>query len=111
MQKEAKEKRKAAQLAMAAMISKSNEVKALGKSPDNLTIAQIKTLLAPLKRKGDKALPTKKDELLTRLREWESRDPLAVAVANEAEAETEARGDESEDSQNEANEFGAVQSI
>ena len=110
-QKEADKKRKAVQLAMAAMISKSNEVKALGKSPDNWTIAQIKTVLAPLKRKGDKALPTKKNELLTRLREWESRDPLAVAVANEAEAETEARGGESENSQNEANEFGAVQSI
>ena len=69
---------------MAAMISKANEIKSLGKSPDKLTIAQIKILLSPLKRKDDKAIPSKKDELLTRLKEWEGRAPLMVAVANEA---------------------------
>ena len=45
---------------MADMVKKANGVKALGKEADALTIAQIKILLAPLKRKGDKALPTKK---------------------------------------------------
>ena len=73
-----KKKSEAARLAMAELAQKAAEVKALGNTPDKLTITQIKTLLAPLKRKGDKALPTRKNELLTRLREWESREPLSA---------------------------------
>ena len=33
-------------------------VKALDKESSQLSVAQLKTLLAPLKRKGDKAIPT-----------------------------------------------------
>ena len=53
-------------------------VKALGKESSQLSVAQLKTLLAPLKCKGDKAIPTRKADLLTRLMEWESRGGLLV---------------------------------
>ena len=111
MKKKAQEKSRAAQLAMAGMTAKANEVKALGKSPNQLTVAQIKILLAPLKRKGDSALPTKKDELLTRLKEWENRAPLMAVVPNEAAMEPESRTNEDKDSEDEADYFGAVESI
>ena len=98
-------------LALVALIAKANEIRSLGKSPDKLTVAQIKVLLAPLKRRGDKALPSKKIELLTRLTEWEERAPLleeaeidavvaegkeqeqAAAAANDTESESEEFGE------------------
>ena len=57
---------------------KANEVKALGKAPGKLTNAQLKILLAPLKRHGDDPIPTRKEDLLCRLTEWTARGPLQI---------------------------------
>ena len=53
-------------------------IKALGKPVTDLTVTQLKILLAPLKRKGDTALPSKRADVLTRLAQWESRGALPV---------------------------------
>ena len=68
----AKEKGDKACLLHASKVAKANEIKALGKSPDKLTILQLKTLLAPLKRTWDKGVPSKKSELLLKLIKWEA---------------------------------------
>ena len=78
VKKQAEEKGKAAREALEEKIRKANEVKALQKAPDKLTNAQLRTLLAPLKRHGDAALPSKKDDLLRRLTEWTARGPLQI---------------------------------
>ena len=53
-------------------------IKALGKPVTDLTVMQLKILLAPLKRKGDTAMPSKRADVLTRLAQWESRGALPV---------------------------------
>ena len=73
-----KQKGEEARLVHVSKVAKSNEVKALGKTSDKLTMAQIKLLLVPLKRPGDKVLPNKKSELLLKLIEWEAQGALTV---------------------------------
>ena len=68
----------AARVALLAKVQKANEVKALGKTNASLSNEQIKTLLAPLKRKGDAAIPSRKADMLKRLTEWEARGPIIV---------------------------------
>ena len=71
------------------MVIKSNEIKTLGKSPDKLTVAQIKVLLALLKCRGNKVLPSNKVDLLTRLTEWEENVSfLEEAVIDDVVEET-----------------------
>ena len=74
----AKERGDEARLLHASKVAKANEIKELGKSPDKLTIHQLKTLLAPLKRTGDKGVPSRKSELLLKLIEWEARGALSM---------------------------------
>ena len=78
IKKAAEEKGKAARIALQEKITKANAVRALGIERDKLTNAQLKTLLAPFKREGDAAIPTKKADLLRRLVEWEARGAIAV---------------------------------
>ena len=59
-------------------VENSEAVKALGKPIESLTIVQLKILLAPLKRKEDGAMPTKKEVLVQKLREWGGRDLMPV---------------------------------
>ena len=92
---------------MQSKVAKADEVRALGKSPEKLTIAQLKVLIAPLKRLGDRAIPSKKSELLLRLIECEARGPLSVEEQAEEStmADAEAAGREAaeqhEDSESE----------
>ena len=44
-----------------------NEVKGIGKLPTQLIIKQLKVLIAPLKQKGDVAMPTAKAVLVAKL--------------------------------------------
>ena len=80
----AREKGDAARVALLAKVEKAKQIRALGKPISALTIDQLKTLLAPLKRQGDPGLPTKKADIVRRLVEWEARGPLLVEeeVAN-----------------------------
>ena len=113
VRQKAADKIKEEQLALVALIEKANEIRALGKSPDKLTVAQIKVLLAPLKRRGDKALPSKKIELLTRLKEWEERAPLleeAEIDAVVAEGKQQERAAAAvNDNDSESEEFGETE--
>ena len=74
----AEEKDNAARVALLAKVQKANEIKALGKPNASLSNEQIKLLLAPLKRKGDTPIPTRKADMLLRLTEWEARGPIVV---------------------------------
>ena len=66
-------------------------MKGLGKLPAQLTIKQLKVLIAPLKRKGDGAMPTAKAALVSKLAELEARGMLTVEeVALEVEVEAPA---------------------
>ena len=74
-----------------AKVAAANEVKGLGKLPAQLTIKQLKVLIAPLKRKGDGAMPTAKAALVSKLAELEARGMLTVEeVALEVEVEAPA---------------------
>ena len=108
----AKEKGDEARLLHASKVAKANEVKALGKTPDKLTISQIKTLLAPLKRPEDKGLPSKKSELLLTLIEWEARGALTVdeeVALVEAEVHLESQKEHNISDDEEENQYGAVE--
>ena len=59
-------------------------IRALGKPNKDLTVNQLKVLLAALKRKGDAAIPSRRAEILLRLSHAESRVPLAEQAAEEA---------------------------
>ena len=72
------EKGEAARLVLQAKVVAANEIKALGVTRDKLTVAQLKILLAPLKRIGDRAMPTKKQDLILRIIEWEARGGLSI---------------------------------
>ena len=76
--KAAEEKGNAARTVLLAKVKKADEIKALGKPYASLNNEQIKLLLAPLKRKGDLAIPTRKADMLLRLTEWEARGPIVV---------------------------------
>ena len=58
----------------------------MGKTPDKLTNAQLRTLLVALKCTGNRALPTLKRDMLLRLMEWEARG--ACSVEEEVDAVT-----------------------
>ena len=74
----AKEKGDIARLAYNAKVKSALDIKALRISSDKLTINQLKVLIAPLKRKGDGPMPTKKAVLLETLMLWEGRGMLTV---------------------------------
>ena len=74
----AEEKGNAARVALLAKVQKANEIKALGKPNASLSNEQIKLLLAPLKRKGDTPIPTRKADMMLRLTEWETRGAIVV---------------------------------
>ena len=59
-------------------------IRALGKANKDLTVNQLKVLLAALKRKGDAAIPSHRAALLVRLAHAESRAPLAEQAEEEA---------------------------
>ena len=80
---EAEKKGNAARVALLAKVKKANKIKALGKTNASLSNEQVKLLLAPLKRKGDAAIPSRKADILKRLTEWEARG--AIIVEEEAE--------------------------
>ena len=74
----ANEKGEAARLLLQAKVTAANTIKALGIATDKLTVAQLKFLLAPLKRIGDRAMSTNKKDLNLRLIEWEARGGLSI---------------------------------
>ena len=57
-------------------VEKAEALKAQGKPNQSLTNDELKILLAPLKRRGDGAMPTKKEMLLQKLMEWGNRGML-----------------------------------
>jgi len=59
-------------------------IRALGKANKDLTVNQLKVLLAALKRKGDAAIPSHRAEILVRLAHAESRAPLAEQAEDDA---------------------------
>ena len=63
--------------------------------------------MAPLKQKNDKALPTRRADLLTRLIEWEGRDGLAVQGDYVDEAD-EVPGETEDQSDNEGGMFDSI---
>ena len=77
-------------MALLDKIEKADKIRQLGKSHERLTVKELQVLIAPLKRDGDSKVPTKKAELIARLREWEARgavvveDEVAIVVANAA---------------------------
>ena len=89
-------------------VAAANKVKGLGKSPDKLTIKQLKVLIAPLKRNGDGALPTPKAALVSKLAELEERGVLTmeetVAMAEEGLPSSAAAEGEDEDNKSEMEE-------
>ena len=64
----------------------------------DLNVKQLKLLLAPLKRKEDGAMPTRKKDILEKLVLWEGR---AVEVENGFGRELVARDEEGEEASNE----------
>ena len=87
---------------MLAKVKKANKIKALGKSNLLLSNEQIKLLLAPLKRKGDAAMPSRKADILRRLTAWEARRAIIVdeeveMVVVEAESASKRADLENED--------------
>ena len=102
----AREKADKADAQMKKKREAATAVRALGKPNSALTSHQLRALLAPLKRKTDKALPSRHAELLTRLTEWERRDGLAVergcedvldGVAEDEAIESDCEGDDFEE--------------
>ena len=71
-------------------VKKVAQIRLLRKSYEKLTIKELQILIASLKRDGDKKVPSKKNELITRLSEWEARgvvvveDKVAIVVVNAA---------------------------
>ena len=74
----AEEKGEAARVTQREKQAAADILKSQNISQNKLTVSQIKTLLGPLKRQGDKALPTLKADLLKRLVEWEARGSQSV---------------------------------
>ena len=73
------EKASEARAAHLLKVTAANEVRALGFPLPELNVKQLKLLLAPLKRKEDGAMPTRKQELIDRIVAWEGR---AIEVEN-----------------------------
>ena len=112
VKKQAEEKGVAAREALEEKIREANEIKALQKAPDKLTNAQLRTLLAPLKRHGDAAIPTKKDDLLRRLTEWTARGPLQIEEEVAVVMATAAREMREQDRKNEEDdEIGLIEEL
>ena len=86
----AEEKGDAARVAQRTKQAAADILKSRNISKDKLTISQIKTMLAPLKRTGDKALPTLNADIHKRLVEWEARGSQSVdeVVLNSVRAAT-----------------------
>ena len=53
-------------------------VHALRKTYAQLTCVQLKALIAPLKRKGDPATPSKKADLIRTLESWKDRTEVEI---------------------------------
>ena len=62
-------------------LDKANQIRKLNKPNSELTIAQLIILLAAFKSDGDKAVPTKKADLLIRLAQLETRGAVVVGEA------------------------------
>ena len=90
IKKAAEGKGRAAKAALLDKIQKAATIRQLGKQHESLTVKELLILIAPFKRDGDKKVPSKKAELIARLREWEARgaveveEEVAIVVANAA---------------------------
>ena len=71
-----KEKKNKAYDTYQKKVEKAEALKAQGKPIQSLTNDELKILLAPLKRRGDGAMPTKKEMLLQKLMKWGNRGML-----------------------------------
>lgn len=78
VRKAAHKRDKVLRIAMAEKVKVAAQVKTLDLTIDKLTVAQLKIFHVQLKQSGDKALPTKKDNLRTRLVEWDVRGVITV---------------------------------
>ena len=67
-----------------AKVAAAAVIRALGKANKDLTVTQLKVLLAAFKRKGDAAIPSRCAEILVRLAHAESRAPLAEQAEDDA---------------------------
>ena len=67
-----------------AKVAAAAVIRALRKSNKDLTVTQLKFLLAALKSKGDTAIPARRAEILVWLAHAESRAPLAEQEEEEA---------------------------
>ena len=59
-------------------VVKAYKNKALGETPDKLTISQLKVVLDPLNYKEGGAIPTNKKVLIKNLIKWEGRGMITV---------------------------------
>ena len=56
----------------------ANTLLSYGKDLKKMSIKELRTILKSLKRNGDKALPTKKAEMLKQYEAWKEREPLSL---------------------------------
>ena len=68
----------------------------------NMTIAELKTIAKPLRRKNEGAMPTKKRDLLQCIEKWKNRTPpnfdiVVTNTGNEEEPQVKNETDEEED--------------
>ena len=67
----------------------ADELLSSGKELKKMSIKDLRTILKSLKEKGDKALPTKKSEMLTLYYEWKDRKPLTFEYDHGLVAESD----------------------
>ena len=60
-----------------------------GKEMNKMSIKDLRTILKSLKQKGDKALPTKKCDMLTLYDQWKDRKPLTFEYDHGLVAESD----------------------
>ena len=67
----------------------ADELLSSGKELKKMSIKDLRTILRSLKQKGDKALPTKKSNMLILYDQWKDRKPLTFEYDHGLVAETD----------------------
>ena len=67
----------------------ADELLSSGKELKKMSIKDLRTILRSLKQKGDKALPTKKSDMLILYDQWKDRKPLTFEYDHGLVAETD----------------------
>ena len=80
-----------------------------GKDLKNMSIKELRTILKSLKRNGDKALPTKKAEMIKLYEAWKEREPRSFEY--DASLIDEIANDNVNDTDDENNDFNNIESV